>query len=374
MTIVDLGIGSEDIQLSVEFVPVDRDMQRTEISSLIAVLKSVAKESPVDKSAEIDEMLAKIGRELRFEARPYFVVNEKIVDEKSWFAAKKKTVGFYQLPNGIMVTRDLYEKMTDLFILRQRVYAKFKSLTLAQIWSVHQTTVNQASRRLDIEDYVRQLSLRLTTFLDELDHEASILLTEQLMKSHLPDLVSVMRPYQKEGTCWSYLRAKLGLGICLADEMGLGKTLQAIALLRLLHRQDIPSLVVMPKTLLINWQREFASFGGPLRIAFYDESPAKGNYDILLLTYPRLRMHIKKVSMERWNVKVTVTTTDGRVLAGRVDEPKGDPGNTLSRQEITDKAMRLAAYSGGAKPEAMRRAVTALWQVVAWPRVGSLLS
>ena len=76
----------------------------------------------------------------------------------------------------------------------------------------------------------------------------------------------------------------------------------------------------------------------------------------------------------RWIGKVTVTTTDGRVLAGRVDEPKGDPGNTLSRQEITDKAMRLAAYSGGVKPEAMRRAVTALWQVVAWPRVGSLWS
>ncbi|WP_077562951.1 MmgE/PrpD family protein, partial [Polaromonas sp. C04] len=34
---------------------------------------------------------------------------------------------------------------------------------------------------------------------------------------------------------------------------------------------------------------------------------------------------------QRWIGKVTVTTTDGRVLQGRVDEPKGDPGNTLSR-------------------------------------------
>jgi 2-methylcitrate dehydratase PrpD len=77
---------------------------------------------------------------------------------------------------------------------------------------------------------------------------------------------------------------------------------------------------------------------------------------------------------KRWIGKVTVTTTDGRVLHGRVDEPKGDPGNTLSRQEITDKALRLAAFSGGAKPEAMGRAVDALWQVATWPKVGALLS
>jgi 2-methylcitrate dehydratase PrpD len=76
---------------------------------------------------------------------------------------------------------------------------------------------------------------------------------------------------------------------------------------------------------------------------------------------------------QRWIGKVTVTTTDGRLLHGRVDEPKGDPGNTLSRQEITDKAMRLAAFSGGASPESMRQAVAALWQVASWSRVGSLL-
>jgi hypothetical protein len=76
---------------------------------------------------------------------------------------------------------------------------------------------------------------------------------------------------------------------------------------------------------------------------------------------------------QRWIGKVTVTTLDGRVLSGRVDEPKGDPGNTLSRQEITDKAMRLAAFSGGASTESMRQAVAALWQVASWPRVGTLL-
>jgi 2-methylcitrate dehydratase PrpD len=77
---------------------------------------------------------------------------------------------------------------------------------------------------------------------------------------------------------------------------------------------------------------------------------------------------------QRWIGKVTVITTDGHELHGRVDEPKGDPGNTLSRQEITDKALRLAAYSGGASPAAMARAVDALWQVATWPRVRALLA
>ncbi len=76
---------------------------------------------------------------------------------------------------------------------------------------------------------------------------------------------------------------------------------------------------------------------------------------------------------QRWIGKVTVHTIDGRVLRGRVDEPKGDPGNSLSREEITAKAMQLAAYSGGALPDEMSAALERLWRIAAWPRVGPLL-
>jgi 2-methylcitrate dehydratase PrpD len=76
----------------------------------------------------------------------------------------------------------------------------------------------------------------------------------------------------------------------------------------------------------------------------------------------------------RWIGKVTVDTVDGRSLHGRVDEPKGDPGNTLSREEITAKALQLAAFSGGASESEMRAAVQRLWQVAQWTRVGTLLS
>ena len=76
---------------------------------------------------------------------------------------------------------------------------------------------------------------------------------------------------------------------------------------------------------------------------------------------------------QRWIGKVTVTTTDGRVFKGRVDEPKGDPGNTLSREELTDKAMRLAAFSQVVPAAQMAPAVQKLWQVRDWTRVERLL-
>ena len=50
----------------------------------------------------------------------------------------------------------------------------------------------------------------------------------------------------------------------------------------------------------------------------------------------------------RWVGKVDVLTRDGRTLSARVDEPRGDPGNTLSRDEVVDKAIRLAQWSGAA--------------------------
>ena len=76
---------------------------------------------------------------------------------------------------------------------------------------------------------------------------------------------------------------------------------------------------------------------------------------------------------QRWIGKVDVLTADGRTLHGRVDEPKGDPGNTLSRDEIEAKAMQLAAYGGGASAPEMQALIARVWQLAEWPRVERLL-
>lgn len=75
----------------------------------------------------------------------------------------------------------------------------------------------------------------------------------------------------------------------------------------------------------------------------------------------------------QWIGKVVVCTRDGRTLEGRVDEPKGDPGNTLDREEIAAKAMRLAAYRAGATEDEMRQVIDRAWTLASTARVGFVL-
>ena len=77
---------------------------------------------------------------------------------------------------------------------------------------------------------------------------------------------------------------------------------------------------------------------------------------------------------QRWIGKVTVTTRDGRVLEGRVDEPKGDPGNTLSRPEIEDKSLRLGTYLGAATDQQVKQLIQTIWNIRKQDKLGALLA
>ena len=76
---------------------------------------------------------------------------------------------------------------------------------------------------------------------------------------------------------------------------------------------------------------------------------------------------------QRWIGKVSVTTTDGRTLSARVDEPKGDPGNTLSRPEIEAKVLSLGQYAHAASAAEMQALSAQIWNLAAQPAVGFLL-
>ncbi|HIG29156.1 MAG TPA: DEAD/DEAH box helicase, partial [Verrucomicrobiales bacterium] len=86
------------------------------------------------------------------------------------------------------------------------------------------------------------------------------------------ELLTELRPYQKEGVAWLWLMVRLGLGACLADDMGLGKTIQVISILLLIQenrgRKQAPSLLVVPASLVANWKAEMKRFAPTLR-AFY---------------------------------------------------------------------------------------------------------
>ncbi len=83
-------------------------------------------------------------------------------------------------------------------------------------------------------------------------------------------LRATLRPYQRIGVRWLRFAAALRLGVCLADDMGLGKTIQVLGLLLLEERGrrpgDPPHLLVVPASLLANWQAEIERFAPSLRL------------------------------------------------------------------------------------------------------------
>ncbi|GAA3925979.1 DEAD/DEAH box helicase [Hymenobacter algoricola] len=111
-----------------------------------------------------------------------------------------------------------------------------------------------------------------------------------------PELRGTLRPYQQHGLNWLCFLDKFGFGGCLADDMGLGKTITVLALL-LLQRTRRPgavSLVVVPTSLVFNWQAEAARFAPALRLLVVHGSDRPRSpffftgHDVVLTTYGTL--------------------------------------------------------------------------------------
>ncbi|GJM63181.1 DEAD/DEAH box helicase [Persicobacter diffluens] len=116
-------------------------------------------------------------------------------------------------------------------------------------------------------------------------------------------LQAQLRPYQQIGYEWLLKNAYLGLGAIMADDMGLGKTLQTLAFLlklkeekRLSHNK--PALIVVPTSLLTNWQSEIKKFTPLLTTKVYHGQQTELNreFDLLLTTYGKFRMAHERLS------------------------------------------------------------------------------
>lgn len=110
----------------------------------------------------------------------------------------------------------------------------------------------------------------------------------------------ILRGYQKRGFSWLKTMSRYGLGGILADDMGLGKTLQVIAFLlsEKEERGKHPSLVVVPTSLVYNWESEIEKFTeGELSSIIINGSKEERleqaenlmDYDVVITSYPLLR-------------------------------------------------------------------------------------
>jgi SNF2 family DNA or RNA helicase len=126
-------------------------------------------------------------------------------------------------------------------------------------------------------------------------------------------LQAELRPYQLQGLAWMQALRELGVGGVLADDMGLGKTLQSLAHL-LLEKQAgrlvQPALIVMPTSLIPNWQDEAARFAPQLRVLVL-QGPKRaeqlkkiGEADVLLTTYALLSRDAKALGRHRYSVLI----------------------------------------------------------------------
>lgn len=128
-----------------------------------------------------------------------------------------------------------------------------------------------------------------------------------------PGLEGELRPYQREGVGWLQRLAQLGLGGVLADDMGLGKTLQVIShvlIEKASGRARTPSLVVVPTSLLFNWQREAERFAPGLRVLRLHGPQRHADYahladqDLVLTTYSLVVRDIERLQAQPWHLLV----------------------------------------------------------------------
>ena len=150
-------------------------------------------------------------------------------------------------------------------------------------------------------------------------------------------LLANLRDYQKKGFYWMYRLYKNNFGGCLADDMGLGKTLQALTLLmkikeehhalriKQLQNNDnqlslfndffseltgATSIIVMPVSLIHNWENEIRKFTPSMRIhKFIGLQRTKNIFnfqhiDIVLTSYGIVRNTIE--DLQRFRFKYVI--------------------------------------------------------------------
>jgi len=172
---------------------------------------------------------------------------------------------------------ELLAELGESDLSRPLHLARYHAVQLAEL---------EAAANLAVDDSWRHLATGLRDF-------------QRLVPVAPPrGLHAALRPYQLEGLTWLTFLREAGLHGILADDMGLGKTVQALALLLLekeAGRLDRPALVVVPTSLVFNWEAEARRFAPDLKVLSLHGSARKRRYDeiegadLILTTYGLLR-------------------------------------------------------------------------------------
>jgi superfamily II DNA/RNA helicase len=162
-----------------------------------------------------------------------------------------------------------------------------------------------------------------------------------------------LRHYQREGYNWMRLLDELGLGGCLADDMGLGKTIQTLCLLQWMKENERgTSLLVVPTSLVYNWQQEAEKFCPEIKVYVHTgagrtkESKSFENPDILITSYAILRRDKEIFKQLNFNYII-------------LDEAQAikNPHSDISQVSLELKASRYLTLTG----TPLENSITDLW-------------
>ncbi|NOZ69133.1 MAG: DEAD/DEAH box helicase [Deferribacteres bacterium] len=244
-----------------------------------------------------------------FEIRPEIRCNGELIDDSQWME---------MLDNRRVVEKDGTVRILDA--RSQKIFDMIS--TIYKTGKPPEKTARGKKEivqvpRLQILDWIELRKSGVRVKLPPEDEEIIERLSrfEKISSRPLPSrLRARLRPYQKEGYYWLSFLYEHRFGACLADDMGLGKTVQAITLLGGImegrvksHAADgpLPHLIVVPPTLLFNWESEIKRFYPRLKIYLYtgsERDTAFEGYDIVLTTYGLVSRDIEGLRQIRFDV------------------------------------------------------------------------
>lgn len=210
---------------------------------------------------------------------------------RQFILRKKKE---FKLPNGeiAVIPEEWFTRYADLFAYIQDGQEKELILQKHHLALVHE---------LQYANYAK------VSISQKLEHLKNF---EEIEDYPLPvDFLALLRPYQKAGYNWMQFLNKYNFGGCLADDMGLGKTVQTLALLQSQKEAGIAnaSLLIMPTSLVYNWEMEAKRFAPKLTIYNHTGSNRMKNaqhfenYDLVLTSYGTTRADIELLKQYYFN-------------------------------------------------------------------------
>ncbi|RFZ84269.1 ATP-dependent helicase [Mucilaginibacter terrenus] len=230
-------------------------------------------------------------------------ISIKVLSGLNWFNTKldarfgKRKASLKHLHKAIR-NKTKYVQLDDgtLGILPQEWIDKFtRYFEAAQIVDEElltpKTNFELISELYEDQQLGEQVKLELQQYRNKFDN------LEKIEEIGVPaELKTTLRPYQQFGLNWLNFLDELNFGGCLADDMGLGKTIQVLAFIlsQNTKAKQNTNLLVVPTSLIFNWQAEAERFAPSLKIlTLYGADRVKNiadfnSYNIVLTSYGTL--------------------------------------------------------------------------------------